>query len=191
MKRIFLILAAVFSSSSLAGVYKCTDATGNTTYQSTPCEEETEAFEMNVKTGTAIDLHQQRKQEQLAEEEKHRLQQEEQQRLQLIVQRKKATLAEIEITRALIKNNPRQYSAYAIPPYHPDHLPTAIKPFEQRLPDIEKLRRLAAQKALASGRCTRVEADELTGKSTPSQLIFTVECSSGKSFTFNETELIE
>lgn len=189
MNKTLLIVAALFSSGSFAGVYKCTDASGNTTYQSSPCEDVKEAFEMNVKTGSAVDLNQQRKQQELAEEEKLRSQQQEQQRLQQIEQRKKAALAESQLTQKLIKNNPRQYSAFAIPPYDPNKLPELVKKFEQRLPEIEKFRRLAAQKALTSGQCTRVEGDELNIKSTMEQLVFQIECSSGKSFFYNETDL--
>ncbi|WP_031434247.1 DUF4124 domain-containing protein [Methylomarinum vadi] len=189
MNKTLLILAALFSSVSVAGVYKCTDVSGNTTYQSSPCEDLNEAFEMNVKTGSAVDLNQQRKQQELAEEEKLRLQQQEQQRLQQIKQRKKAALAESELTQKLIKNNPRQYSAFAIPPYDPDKLPELVKKFEERLPEIEKFRRLAAQKALASGQCSRVEGDELNIKSTMEHFVFQIECSSGKSFFYNETDL--
>ncbi len=189
MKKFVLVVAALFSCSSFAGVFKCTDAAGNTSYQSTPCKEEKQAFEMNIKTGSAVDLTQQRKQEELAEEEQLRLQQEEQQRLADSERRKKETIAESEITQALIKDNPRQYSAFAIPPYNPDKLPPLVKQFERRLPDVEKFRRLAAQKALASGQCSRVEADELNIKSRIDRLVFQIECSSGKTLYIDEAEL--
>ncbi len=191
MKKIVLIVAALFSTQCLAGVFKCTDASGNTSYQSQPCAEEKQAFEMNVKTGSAVDLNQQQKQEELAEEEKRRLKQEAQQRLLEKEQRKKDTLTESAITQALINSNPKQYSAFAIPPYDPDKLPAIVKQFENRLPEIEKFRRLAAQKALATGECQRVEADELNLKSQEDSLVFLVDCSSGKSFYFNETELAD
>ncbi len=195
MKVSLFILAAFFSANSFADVYKCTDSTGNTSYQAKPCEEQKQAFEMNIKTGSKVDLIQQRKQQQLDEEQKQQQKQQQQRQQQLLIQkkelRKKASLAESTITQQLVKNNPKQFSAFAIPPYNPDKLPALVRPFEFRLPEIEKFRRLAALKALNSGQCQRVEADELNIKSQKQQLVFLVDCSSGKSFYFNESELVK
>jgi hypothetical protein len=66
-----------------------------------------------------------------------------------------------------------------------------VKHYETRLPEIEKFRRLAAKKALATGECVRVESDELSAKSSSEQLVFSVDCSSAKTFYFNEKELAE
>ena len=128
-----------------------------------------------------------------AQKKQQELQQqtEEQARLDGIARRKQLARAQSELTQALIKQNPALFSAYAIPPYDPEHLPAGIKPFEERLPDIEKFRRLAAQKALASGQCQRVEADELNAKTTKDQLVFLINCSSGTAYYFNESELTE
>lgn len=178
-----------------AGVYKCTDTSGHTDYQSSPCTEEHKSVQINVKTGSQVDLDAkeaenantaaQKKQQEL------RQQAEEQARLEAIAQRKQLARAQSELTQVLIKQNPSQFSAYAIPPYDPEHLSAAVKPFEERLPDIEKFRRLAAQKALASDQCQRVEADELNAKSTKEQLVFLINCSSGTAYYFNESELTE
>ncbi len=193
MKVSLFILASFFSANSIAGVFKCTDSTGNTSYQAKPCEKQKQAFEMNIKTGSKIDLTQQQNRQKLNEEQKQQQKQQQERQRQLLAQkieqRKKATLAESAITQALIKNSPKQYSAFAIPPYTPDKLPPLVKQFEPRLPEIEKFRRLAALKALNSGHCQRVEADELNIKSQKQQLVFLVDCSSGKSFYFNESEL--
>ena len=183
MKVSLFILATLFSANSVAGVFKCTDSTGNTSYQAQPCEKQKQAFEMNIKTGSKIDLTQQQNQQKLNKEQQQQL------LAQKITQRRKATLAESAITQALVKSSPKQYSAFAIPPYNPDKLPALVKQFELRLPEIEKFRRLAAQKALHSGQCQRVEADELNIKSQKQQLVFLIDCSSGKSFYFNESEL--
>lgn len=187
-KTLFVVLGLV-SVNAFSGVYKCTDAGGKTQYQSKPCAEAEEAFEMNIKTGTALDLNEQRKKEAMMEEQQEQLQQQQQMLEQQLQKRKQESLAQSEITQALIKNNPKQYSAFAIPPYDPENLPALVKQFEKRLPDIEKFRRLAAQKALLSGQCQRVEADELNIKSQKDMLVFLVDCSTGKSFYFNETEL--
>ena len=148
---------------------------------------------MNIQTGTKVDLTQKQNQRELNKKQKQQKQQQQELEQQMLsqneAQRKKDAIAESVITQALIKGNPRQYSAFAIPPYHPEKLPTLVLQFENRLPEIEKFRRLAAQKALASGQCQRVEADELDIKSQKSQLLFKVDCSSGKIFYLSESEL--
>lgn len=193
MKNITLLLALCFSFNAWAGVYKCTDAEGRTDYQSSPCTENAKAVQINTRTGSKVDLYELKNQQDQADEQKKQQasqqQAEEQARLDAISQRKQLARDESELTRTLIKENPMQFSAFAIPPYDPDNLPQAVKPFEERLPDIEKFRRFAAQKALASGNCQRVEADELNAKSKKDMLVILVNCSSGASFYFNETEL--
>lgn len=190
-----VLMATCLPFHSWAGVYKCTDAAGQTHYQSSPCTEEAQAVQINTKTGSKVDLNalenqklqaaEQKKQEEAAQ------QAEEQARLDAIAQRKKSVHAQHELTQAMIKQNPMQFSAYAIPPYEPDDLPKLVKSFEERLPDIEKFRRLAAQKALASGQCQRVEADELSPKSTKELLIVMINCSSGQTFYYDESQLTE
>ena len=193
MKSLSLMFILLLSSNSWAGVYKCTDANGRTDYQSSPCQEERSAVQINTKTGSKVDLNQLENQKQQADEQKMQLelqkQAEEQARLDAIEKRKQQVREQSQLTLDLIKQNPTQFSAFAVPPYDPDKLPQGIKPFEDRLVEIEKFRRLAAQKALATGKCQRVEADELSAKSTKELLGFQVSCSSGTSFNFNEAEL--
>ncbi len=195
MKTRVLILALCLSGNSWAGVYKCTDATGHNYYQSSPCTEEHKAIQMNTKTGGSVDLNAEEKQKELETEQKKQqeLQQqaEQQAKLEEIALRKKLALEQNVLTQALIKQNPNQFSAYAIPGYDPEKLPNLVRLHEERLPEIEKFRRLAAQKALQTGKCQRVEADELNMKSTKEILVFLVNCSSGASLYFNETELKE
>lgn len=192
--RIFLI-ALCLSFDTWAGVYKCTDADGQTHYQSSPCTEEGKAVQINTKTGSQVDLNALENQKAQATEQKKQQeaqrQAEEQARLDAIAQRKQLAQAQTELTQALIKQNPMQFSAYAIPPYNPDDLPKLAKPFEERLPDIEKFRRMAAQKALATGKCQRVEADELNARSSKEQLVFLINCSSGTAYYYTESELTE
>lgn len=193
MKNLVFVFALCLSFDSWAGVYKCTDASGHTDYQSSPCSEEHKAVQMNTKTGGSVDVSAQEQQQALSAEQQKQQelqkQAEEQAKLEEIAQRKRLAQAESELTQTLIKQNPQQFSAYAIPTYDPDKLPALVKQFESRLPDIEKFRRFAAQKALATGKCQRVEADELNLKSKQDLLVFLVNCSSGGSFYFNETEL--
>lgn len=193
MKSLSLWFALLLSFNSWAGVYKCTDANGKTDYQSSPCTEDHSAVQINTKTGSQVDLNQLEHQKHQADEQRKQLemqkQAEEQARLDAIAKRKQQAREQSQLTLELIKQNPTQFSAFAVPPYDPEKLPPAIQPYERRLPDIEKFRRLAAQKALATEKCQRVESDELSAKSTQELLQFQVSCSSGSSFVFNETEL--
>lgn len=196
MKRKILLLALCLSSSNVwAGVYKCTDVAGHTDYQSSPCTVDHKAVQMNTKTGSSVDLNEieQLKNQQTEQKKQLELQQqaEQQAKLEAIALRKQQAREQNALTQAMIKQNATQFSAYAIPAYDPEKLPDLIKPFELRLPEIEKFRRLAAQKALASGKCQRVEADELSAKSVPALLVISVNCSSGSNFYFSEAELKE
>lgn len=193
MKKLTLLFTLCISFDAWAGVYKCTDAEGRTDYQSSPCTEDHKAVQINTRTGGKVDLNELENQKNQADAQQKQLesqkQAEEQARLQAISLRKQLAREQSQLTLDLMKSNPTQFSAFAIPPYDPEKLPQAVKPFEERLADIEKYRRLAAQKALATGQCQRVEADELNGKSTKEQLVFLVNCSSGAAYYFNESEL--
>lgn len=195
MKNLLFVFAVCAPAVGWAGVFKCTDATGHTNYQSSPCTEQHKAVQMNTKTGSSIDLNAlERQQAADAEQKKQQSlqeQAEQQAKLDAIAKTKQEARAQSELTQALIKQNPMQFSAFAIPVYDPDKLPGQLKPFESRLPDVEKFRRLAAQKALASGECQRIEADELTAKSKLDQLTFLINCSTGKTFYFSESDLVQ
>lgn len=195
IKPQILLIALCLPVNSWAGVYKCTDSDGRTHYQSSPCIEQDKAVQINTKTGSKVDLDALQKAQAEVVQQQKQLQAEqqaaEQARLDAIAQRKQLAREQNELTQVMIKQNPTQFSAYAIPVYDPENLPDLVKPFEERLPDIEKFRRLAAQKALAIGRCSRVEADELNAKSTKAQLVILINCSSGASYYFNESELTE
>ena len=195
MKNRIFLLALCLSFESWAGVYKCTDAEGHTDYQSSPCTDEHKAVQINTKTGNQVDLNEQETaQAQALEQTKQQQAQQqaqEQARMEAIAQRKQLSRAQSELTQAMIKKQPMQFSAFAIPPYDPDKLSKLVSQHEERLPDIEKFRRIAAQKALATGQCQRVEADELNAKSTKEELVFLINCSSGASFYFNESDLKE
>lgn len=195
MKRSTFIFALCLAGNSWAGVYKCTDKDGRTDYRSSPCTEADKAMQMNTMTGGSIDLNaEETKRAQEAEQKKQQaLQQqaEQQAKAEEIARRKQLAQAQYELTRAVIQKSPNQFSAYAIPRYDPEKLPALVKTFEERLPDIEKLRRLAAQKALAGGQCQRVEADELNIKSTKDNLVVLINCSSGAALYYNESDLKE
>ncbi len=193
MKLTLFILVSIFSTAISAGVFKCTDANGKTDYQATPCNTEHENLELNLKTGSSVNLNEKQKQavlEQELEEKKQALQElEKKQQALTQTELQKNAAAESEKNQTLIKNNPQQYSAFAIPPYTFDSLPELVKDYQARLPEIERFRRTAAQKALATGECIRVEAVELNIKTTKNALVFLVDCSSAKKFYFSELDL--
>jgi hypothetical protein len=186
---VVILATSLFSSTSFSGVFKCTDNQGNTAYQSSPCAQEKNALEIDIKTGGQTDLSLQLKQKKQEQEAQKQQKAELQKKIEQEAQRKKDLAEQSKINQQLIKNNPIQFTAFAIPPYTPDNLPELVKLHELRLPEIEKFRRIAAQKALSTGECTRVEAAELSVKSKPEKLVFSINCSSAKTFFFNETEL--
>ncbi len=186
-----LLVMTLGSGYSLASVYKCTDEQGKTAYQATPCAEEKKALKIDFKTGQSVDLAARMKQQQQQVEQKKQQEIERQNAITKETKRQKDAIEQSAINQQLIKNNTIQYTAFAIPPYQHDKLPEQVKPFESRLPDIEKFRRLAAQKALATGNCTRVESDQLSIRSKLDNLVFSIDCSSAKNFQFSEAELLK
>lgn len=181
----------LFSNLSFASVYKCTDEQGKTAYQSTPCAKEKQGLKIDINTGQSIDLSVKLKQQQAEIELKKQQEIEKQQNISKELQRQKDATEQSAINQKLIKDNPIQYTAFAIPPYLHDKLLPLVKPFASRLPEIEKFRRLAAQKALATGECHRVESDQLSIQSKIDHLVFSIDCSSAKNFVFNEKELLK
>jgi len=195
MKFILFILGSLFSVYASAGIYKCTDANGYTEYRSSPCETGHSNVEINIKTGASTNLDDKNNQQALAQKEqqaaleKQKLEQE--QLLKKQANTNREAINESAKNQFIIKNNPDKFSAYAIPPYVPEKLSDLVKTYQARLPEIERLRRQTAEKALASNQCIRVESVELNSKSAKEALVFLVNCSSGKSFYFNEQELIK
>ena len=191
--RLLVVLMAVsfFSTSIFAGVFKCKDENGKTAYQSAPCAEENEAHAIDVKTGGVTNLAIEKSKRAAALDLIKQQDAEKQKILKLVAIRKKDAAEQSALNQQLIKNNPKQYSAFAIPPYQTEKLTALVERYKDRLPEIEKFRRLAAQKALATGECNRVEVDELSVDSKPGQLVFSVDCSTAKTFNFNETELLK
>jgi hypothetical protein len=169
------------------------DAKGNKIYKSVPCEAGQSKQEINLKTGSSTDLdaierqEAQTVQEQEAQAEQKKLEEAELKRKQAEFEQNAKD--ESAKNQFLIKNNPQKYSPFAIPPYKLGDLSPLVKEYETRLPDIEKYRRLAAEKALATGECGRVESVELNAKSTHDSLVILVDCSSAKKYYVTEQEL--
>lgn len=184
------VAITLFSSHSLASVYKCTDDQGKTAYQSSPCAEEKKAIKIDISTGQSIDLAAKLRQQHEDIELKKQQEIEKKKNIVQELKRQQDATAQSALNQQLIKDNPIQYTAFAIPPYPHDKLPSLVKPFETRLPEIEKFRRLAAQKALTTGECKRVESVQLSIKSKSDQLAFSIDCSTAKNFQFSEQELL-
>jgi hypothetical protein len=193
MKFILLSLGLLVSMQLSAGVYKCTDSKGNKTYRSVPCAEGQKKIELNVKTGGSTDLNQQETQQALTKQEQEakdaQKKTEEQDLMQKKTQLKQSSMDESAKNQFLIKSNPKQFSAFAIPPYKFDDLTPLVKTYQNRLPDIERFRRQAAERTLATGQCGRVESVELNAKSTKDALVILVDCSTAKKFYVTEQEL--
>jgi hypothetical protein len=192
MRITLLILGSLFSACAFAKIYKCTDVNGKTNYQSKSCDQTYKAVQINIKTGGSSSTNELDQEKQVIEQKKQNEQNEQLEQELLLkkqTQLKQDAMSESAKNQFLIKNNPEKYSAFSIPSYAPDQLSDLVKNYQSRLPDIERLRRQAAEKALASGQCIRIEASELHGKSTKNTLVFSVDCSSGKNFHFTEQEL--
>ena len=193
MKFTLLILGLLFSMHLSAGVYKCTDAKGNKIYRAIPCGEGQKKIELNVKTGSSTDLNAKEteqtlsQQEQEAKESQKKL--EEEQARQKLAQLKQSALDESAKNQFLVKSNPQKFSAFAIPPYKYDDLSPLVKMYQSRLPEIERMRRQAAEISLATGECGRVESVELSDKSNKEGLVILVDCSSAKKFYVSEQEM--
>lgn len=193
MKFTLLTLELLVSMPLSAGVYKCTDASGNKTYRSKPCAEGQNKVELNVKTGGSTDLNQQENQKALSQQEQEAKEAqkklEEQDLLQKQSPLKQSALDENAKNQFLIRNNLQKYSALAAPPYKFDDLTPLVKIYQNRLPDAERFRRQATEKSLATGQCGRVESVELSDKSTKDALAILVDCSSAKKFYVSEQKL--
>lgn len=193
MRFTLLTFGLLIAFQASAGVYKCIDPSGNKIYSASPCPDGQSRMELNVKSGSSKDLKALEQQEQLTKQEEENKAAQKKQEEDAAVKKqeefKRSAVEESAKNQVLIKNNPQQYSAYAIPPYKPDALPTFVKPFENRLPEIERFRREAAEKALATGECGRVEAVELNQKSKEGALVILVDCSTAKKFYVTEQEL--
>jgi hypothetical protein len=189
MRITLLILGCLFSVYTFAGIYKCTEVNGKTNYQSKPCDSAQKTEQINIKTGDTVDSSDQINQKQAIEQKELGEKTEQELLLKKQNELKQDAQNESAKNQFLIKNNPEKYSAFSIPPYAPDQLSELVKNYQNRLPEIERLRRIASEKALLTGQCNRVEASELHANSTKNNLVFLVNCSSGKSFYFTEQEL--
>jgi hypothetical protein len=193
MKLIVSLLGALFTFPAAAGVYKCTDEAGKIVYKANPCVAGQRNVEIDLKTGVTRNLDQEKKEQQLKDEQEQAklaaLEEEEKKQADKQARLKQEAKDESTKNQFLIKNNPLKYSAFAIPPYDPEQLPSLVKNFAARLPEIERFRRFAAEKALQTGQCGRVESVELHSKSTQDALVLLVDCSTGKNHYLTEQEL--
>jgi hypothetical protein len=175
-------------------VYKCVESTGKKDYQSTPCKSgNVNSTLLNIKTGGYTNLDEEKKQQESKQQgEQAKLEEQKltkQQQIEKQASIDKEAIAESAKNQELVKSDSKQFSAYAIPPYQPDKLPDLVQNYRARLADIERLRRTAAEKALSSNQCGRVEEVALDAKSTKTLLAFLINCGSGKAFYYTEEDL--
>ncbi len=174
-------------------IYKCIDKSGKKNYQSSPCAVGLTNSTLNIKTGSSTNLDEEQKKQELKQQEDQakleaeKLSKQQQKEKQEAINKEAKTVS--DETQKMIKENPKKFSTFSIPPYNPDNLSDLVKKHQERLADIERLRRSVAEKALDTGQCERVEESELDAKSTKDLLVFSVNCSSGKLFSFTEKDL--
>lgn len=185
MRYMTVLLSLCFSCSSFAAAYKCTDASGKTTYQAKPCQEQKDAVEIDLKTGTVIthEMELKLKEMQLKKEQEDL---EKMEQLQKLVD---DTRIQSDLNQAYIKKHWTYFSAFAIPPYTIENFPEIAQNYRYRLPEIEHYRRLASVIALNGGKCGRVEASELSNKSIAENLVFTIDCRTGIQIEVTEANI--
>ncbi len=75
-------------------------------------------------------------------------------------------------------------------PYNKAHFPKTFAEYGQRgVAKIEKLRKIAAEKAARSSKCDKVVLSELSGRGSPSNIVIWVDCENSERFYFNERQL--
>lgn len=189
MRRVVIALFGCFTAVAQAGVYKCINDSGKTVYKSTPCLEGQSKEELNLKTGVKVDLLEKEQEEQKQKQQQQEHVKQTQQEESKLEQIRQKAADENAKSQFLIKNHPEQFSSFAIPPYKFDNLPNFAVNLTEKLPEIERLRRTAAEKALATGQCQRVEASELSEKTSDNEIFIRVNCSSGKTFEYSSQQL--
>jgi hypothetical protein len=84
----------------------------------------------------------------------------------------------------------RTISSYALTPYTKAQYPKTVQQYGSRLPEIEKMRRKAAEMAVDSGKCDQVQMVELSdSKSTLDHLHFWVDCRNGERIYLDEHQI--
>lgn len=194
MKLLIVLLGVIFSiNAATAAVYRCADENGKIAYQNSPYQNLDAAAELNVTTGRHRDITAEIKQQEaqdealMSEEQKREA---EKLRIENEKTRLKAAGAEqSQINQEYLKNNKEKFSPYAFPPYQGKRYKDLIASYLERLPEIERMRRIAASQVLESGDCQRVEASDLNVYSHISLLRFIIDCRNGKRISFSEKEL--
>ena len=99
-------------------------------------------------------------------------------------------------SKYLMKDIPTKDAPYqgkiaslALDPYTKDQYPRLFSKFQSRLPEIEAMRRNAAEMALDSGGCDRVIESELSSTSSVSLITINVLCKNGARMSFNEDSM--
>jgi hypothetical protein len=95
-----------------------------------------------------------------------------------------------QVSRTSADKYEGKISDYALSPYTKSGYPKTVAVFGSRLPEIEKLRRKAAEISIDDGSCSGVSMAELsTSKSTLQHLQFWVDCEDNSRVTMDEFQI--
>ena len=93
------------------------------------------------------------------------------------------------IERERQANYERRIRPYAIDEYTRSQYPSLVAQYRSRLPEIHRLRRLAAEQSVDSNKCDYVENVQLSQESRVSSLKFFIDCSNGARIYLTESEI--
>lgn len=105
------------------------------------------------------------------------------------VAEEKAHLASQQAERERLENYERRIASYAIDKYTSKGYPKLVAKYRSRLPEIESLRRTAAEMAIDSGKCDVVENVQLSDQSQTKSLVFFLDCKNQSRIYLTETEI--
>ena len=87
------------------------------------------------------------------------------------------------------QSTPPKIDEYVLTPYTRASWPKTFDKYGDRMPQLERFRRLAAEAAARNSECDKVIASEISDQGTYSSMQFFVDCENMKRFRFSESEL--
>lgn len=80
---------------------------------------------------------------------------------------------------------------YVLSPYTEESYPKTFAKYGNRMPELERFRKLAAEIAATNPECDKVIASEVSDRGTYSDMQFFVDCENMKRYRFSESELAQ